>query len=99
MLQAIGMSKRQLTKMLLAEGGFYTVGTLILSVGGGSALGYPIFLWAKDTGAFNISEYHYPVKAAFLVAAVLLFVQAALALILGKSVQKESLIERIRFSG
>ena len=98
MLQAIGMSKKQLTKMLLAEGCFYTVGTLILSVGGGSALGYPVFLWAKDQGAFNISVYRYPVEAALIVTAVLLLVQIALALILGKSVQKESLIDRIRFS-
>lgn len=98
MLQAIGMSKKQLTKMLLAEGCFYTVGTLILSVGGGSALGYPVFLWAKEQGAFNISVYRYPVEAALIVTAVLLLVQVALALILGKSVQKESLIDRIRFS-
>lgn len=98
MLQAIGMSKKQLTKMLLAEGCFYTVGTLILSVGGGSALGYPVFLWAKEQGAFNISVYRYPTEAALIVTAVLLLVQAALALILGKSVQKESLIDRIRFS-
>lgn len=98
MLQAIGMSKKQLTKMLLAEGCFYTVGTLILSVGGGSALGYPVFLWAKEQGAFNISVYQYPVEAAFIVTAVLLLVQVALALILGKSVQKESMIDRIRFS-
>lgn len=36
MMQAIGMSDRQLMKMLQLEGIFYTVGTLIISIGVGS---------------------------------------------------------------
>ena len=97
-MQAIGMTDRQLVKMLQQEGLFYTFGTLVLSVGLGSMLGYPVFLWAKDKGMFSISNYHYPVLAAVIVSLVLIFIQLVLAAILGKSVRKESLIERMRFS-
>ena len=54
MMQAIGMSDRQLMKMLQLEGIFYTVGTLIISIGVGSLAGYPLFLYAKRTGMFDI---------------------------------------------
>lgn len=66
MMQAIGMSDRQLMKMLQLEGIFYTVGTLIISIGVGSLAGYPLFLYAKRTGMFDISTYHYPVTAAII---------------------------------
>ena len=67
MMQAIGMSDRQLMKMLQLEGIFYTVGTLIISIGVGSLAGYPLFLYAKRTGMFDISTYHYPVTAAIII--------------------------------
>jgi putative ABC transport system permease protein len=98
MMQAIGMTDRQLELLLQQEGLFYTIGTLLLSVGLGSILGYPVFLWAKYNGLFNISNYHYPAAAAVVVSMVLLLIQVILAFTLGKSVRKESLIERIRFS-
>lgn len=72
MMQAIGMSDRQMQRMLLTEGLFYTLGTLVLSLGVGSAAG--------------------------IIIGVLVIVQIVLALVLGSSVKKESLIDRIRFS-
>lgn len=98
MMQAIGMTDRQLVKMLHQEGMFYTIGTLMLSVGLGSILGYPVFLWARNNGMFNISDYHYPIMAAVIVSVVMIFIQLILAVILGKSVKKKTLIEKIRFS-
>ncbi|MCM1256812.1 MAG: ABC transporter permease [Roseburia sp.] len=98
MMQAMGMSNHQLVKMLRMEGLFYTAGTLILSVGLGSILGYPVYLTAKDLGWFNISEYHYPFDAVIVVTVILFVVQMLLAGVLGGSVKKESLIERIRYS-
>ena len=50
------MSDRQLMKMLQLEGIFYTVGTLIISIGVGSLAGYPLFLYAKRTGMFDIQH-------------------------------------------
>lgn len=98
MMQAIGMSDRQLMKMLLLEGIFYTVGTLIISIGVGSLAGYPLFLYAKRTGMFDISTYHYPVTAAIIIILTLFVIQMLLAIFIAKSVRKDSLIERIRFS-
>ena len=91
MMQAVGMTNRQLILMLQMEGLFYTLGTLIVSVGLGSILGYPVFLWAKENGMFNISQYHYPLAAAVLVTAVMVVVQMILALARGSSVRNESL--------
>ena len=98
MMQAIGMSDRQLMKMLQLEGIFYTVGTLIISIGVGSLAGYPLFLYAKRTGMFDISTYHYPVTAAIIIILKLFVIQMLLAIFIAKSVRKDSLIERIRFS-
>ena len=97
MLQAIGMSDLQLLKMLQFEGLFYTAGTLLVAVGGGSVAGYPVFLWAKEHGMFNIRNYHYPLTATIVMIAVLVFVQVILVFVIGKSVKKDSLIDRIRF--
>lgn len=98
MMQAIGMSDRQLMKMLQLEGIFYTVGTLIISIGVGSLAGYPLFLYAKRTGMFDISTYHYPVTAAIIIILTLFVIQMLLAIFIAKSVRKDSLMERIRFS-
>lgn len=98
MMQAIGMSDLQLMKMLQLEGIFYTVGTLIISIGVGSLAGYPLFLYAKRTGMFDISTYHYPVTAAIIIILTLFVIQMLLAIFIAKSVRKDSLIERIRFS-
>lgn len=98
MMQAIGMSDKQLMKMLQLEGMFYTLGTLIISVGLGSLAGYPVFLYAKSHGMFGITNYHYPVTASVTIAVVLLLIQVLLAGGIAKSVKKDSLIERIRFS-
>lgn len=98
MLQAVGMSDGQLRRMLQMEGLFYTIGTLVIAVGGGSLAGYSVFLWARDNAIFNISNYHYPIQAAIVVTTVLLCVQSLLAVLLQRATKKESLIERIRFS-
>ena len=83
--------------MLQLEGIFYTVGTLIISIGVGSLAGYPLFLYAKRTGMFDISTYDYPVTAIIIIL-TLFVIQMLLAIFIAKSVRKDSLIERIRFS-
>ena len=92
------MSDSQLFKMLQLESAFYTVGTIIVSVVMGSACGYPIFLWARKTGMFNIRTYHYPVTATVIMVIVLLVVQIMISLVVSRSVRKETIIDRIRFS-
>ena len=47
---------------------------------------------------FNITNYHYPLVGALVVTLVLFGVQFLLAFALSKSMKKESIIDRIRFS-
>lgn len=97
MLQAIGMSQRQLQQLLLLEGMYYTIGTLVVTLGAGSALGYLAFLWAKNAEILRIRVFYYPWETALIVIVVLSVVQIFLAIILSRSVKKVSIIERIRF--
>ncbi len=95
-LQAIGLSNRQLTKMLAGEGVFFTAGTLLASVTLGNLFGYLIFLWAKSNHFMSISAYHYPLWETIGLAVMLVVGQLAITHFIGKRVQKESLIDRIR---
>ena len=70
---------------------------MLQAVGGSSAAGYPVFLWARNSGMFNVRNYHYPLAATLIMIAVLAFVQVILVFVIGKSVKKDSLIDRIRF--
>ena len=89
--ELLSLSKTELQ----LEGLFYTAGTLIIAVGGGSVAGYPVFLWARNSGMFNIRNCHYPLAATLIMMAVLAFVQVILVFVIGKSVKKDSLIDRI----
>ena len=98
MLQAIGMSGRQTVNMLQMEGLFYTLGTLVLSLGLGSLLGYGAFLWSKKTGILSITSYRYPAVPALVLAGAVLAVQLLVTYLVNQSFRKQSLIDRIRFA-
>lgn len=95
-LQAIGLSDKQLTKMLAGEGLVYTAGTLLASVTIGNIFGYLLFGWAKDSHLMSLSAYHYPLVETILLAVVLVFGQLGITLFISGRVRKESLIDRIR---
>lgn len=95
-LQAIGLSDKQLTKMLAGEGMVYTAGTLLASVSVGNILGYCLYGWAKENHFMGLSAYHYPLVETILLAAVLILGQLGITLFISGRVRKESLIERIR---
>ncbi|MBD5506608.1 MAG: FtsX-like permease family protein [Lachnospiraceae bacterium] len=95
-LQAIGLSGRQLAQMLSGESLFFTAGTLFISVTLGNLLGYVFYLWAKENGITAISSYHYPLWETLGLALLLLVGQALITLFINKKVENESLIDRIR---
>lgn len=97
-MQAIGLSEKQLIRMLHLESLFYTAGAVLCSVGIGSFAGYLCFLYAKETKMLNIMYYHYPVVAVTGIVVVMALIQLLLVTVIGKSMKKESLIDRIRFS-
>ena len=98
MIQAIGMSEKQLIRMLQLEGIIYTLGTLAVSVGIGSLVGYGTFLYAKTKHMFQISEYHFPVVPAVLLICVVAFLQVLLTYGVSANFRKLSLIDRIRYA-
>lgn len=98
MIQAIGMSEKQLIRMMQIEGLFYTAGTLILSLGLGSLAGYCVFLYAKAERMMNITVFHYPVIQAVILSVTVAAVQLLLTYGVSRSFRRLSLIERIRYS-
>lgn len=95
-LQAIGLSGKQLVNMLAGEGFVFTAGTLLISLTLGNLAGYLLFRWAKDSHFMSVSRYHYPLWESIVLAAVLLGGQLLITRFMRKNVEKESLIDRIR---
>ena len=96
MLQAVGLSDKQLVRMLSGEGLFFTAGTLVLAFTVGNVLGYRIFLWAKKNEFMSVSAYHYPLLETLLLCIALIVGQLLIVFFVRKRVGKESLIDRIR---
>ena len=95
-LQAVGLSGRQLSQMLSGEGVFFTAGTLLISVTLGNLLGYAFYLWAKEEKFLDISRYHYPLWETLGLALLLLAGQTFISLFIRKKAEDESLIDKIR---
>lgn len=95
-LQALGLSNRQLVHMLSAEGMVFTAGTLLISATLGHLFGYLFFLYAKKMHFMSLTGYHFPIWETVTLALALLGGQAVITLFISKKVEKESLIERIR---
>lgn len=98
MLQAIGMSDRQTVRMLQMEGMFYTLGTLLLSLGIGSIAGYGLFRKMRADGMFSIKYYEYPVIPALVLVIVVVLLQLLITYLVNYHFKRQSLIERVRFA-
>lgn len=98
-LQAMGMSNKQLNRMLQAEGLIFTIGTVIVSLIIGLPLGYAIFLYGKNSGWIGLHVYHFPIKEVLIMIVLIIGLQGFLSFILSKNINKESLIDRVRYQG
>lgn len=96
MLQAVGLSDKQLVRMLSGEGMFFTSCTLVLSFTLGNALGYQLFQWAKGMGFMSIHRYRYPMLETLLLCIAMVVGQLLIVLFVKKKVGRESVIDRIR---
>lgn len=97
-LQAIGLSDRQLIRMLQMESMVYTAGTLLLSVTIGGGAGYAVFRYAKEQGLYVGNVYHYPVVQTVILVIIILVIQIVLTYAVNKNFRRQNLIDRIRFS-
>ncbi len=97
MLQAIGMSDKQLKKMLQIEGMFYTGITIVSSLVIGSTVGYFAYLAFYNSGA-EYAVYKFPFIPAILLVIVSIFVQIGITYFINNYFNKESLVDRVRYS-
>lgn len=97
-MQAIGMSNRQMNHMLQSEGLVYVLGILLLSIGLGSFAGYMVYSYASDNGLLQIRTFHYPVVQVLLLLAVTVIIQLTLTIVTTRMIHRTSIIERIHVS-
>ncbi|MDE5863066.1 MAG: FtsX-like permease family protein [Lachnospiraceae bacterium] len=95
-LQAIGMTKKQLGHMLQMEGLVFTVGTLVVALSFGNVLGYLVWAKCKADLVIGIHIYHVPVLELLCMVGILLVMQMVLSALMSGYLQKDTLIERIR---
>ncbi len=97
-MQAIGLSDKQLLKMFQMEGMFYTVGTLVITLGLGNIAGYVMFLYAKENHILNIKIYNYPLIPTLILIITVILIQFMFTYAINRNFKKQSLIDRVRFS-
>lgn len=93
-LQAIGLTNRQMNRMLQMEGLLYTAGTAAFTLTVGTAFGYVVYRILKNLGM--ALHYHYPVIPVCIFIAVLLIIQIFISTFTVQNLKKQSLIERIQ---
>ena len=96
-LQAIGMTNRQMNRMLRSEGILFTLGSVGVSLVVGMPAGYALFRYGRDHGFFGLDVYHIPFAEILVMIIVLTVLQISLSYILSRNVKKESIVERIRY--
>ena len=93
-IEAVGMTKKQLKKMLMLEGFYYALIITIsnLTLGGiASILGFNIM-------KLRYSVYTYPIGALLLCTIAVFLISLVVPLIVYKSLAKESIVERVRIT-
>lgn len=95
-MQAVGMTGKQMNKTLTLQGLVYIGGTLLVSLASGIPLGYLAFVKYKSISGFGMNVYHFPIMELVVMTLVLLLMQLSLSFILSRNVKKESLVNRIR---
>lgn len=97
MLQAIGLTNKQLVKMLNSEAVSYTSGMMIGSILFGGILGYIAVMVLKKTG-LSYATYSLPIVPILLMVICIFIAQFITTYLIGRSFNKESLIDRVRYS-
>ena len=98
-LQAVGMTNKQLNLSLQIQGLIFTVGTICVALAAGLPLGYALFSYAKHNGIFGMNVYHVPLIPILVMILLVGILQIVLSCILSSNLKKETLVERIRYQG
>ena len=98
-LQAVGMTNKQLNLSLQIQGLIFTVGTICIALAAGLPLGYALFSYAKHNGIFGMNVYHVPLIPILVMILLVGILQIVLSCVLSSNLKKETLVERIRYQG
>lgn len=98
-LQAVGMTNKQLNLCLQLQGMMFTVGTICVALIIGLPLGYALFSYAKHNGIFGTNVYHVPLIPILVMILLVGILQIVLSCVLSSNLKKETLVERIRYQG
>jgi putative ABC transport system permease protein len=96
MLQAVGLSNKQLSRMLQMEGAYFSLISSIVSVTAGTALGYGLFQLFKQEATY--SEYVFPIGPILFILVAYTLIQALITFAVKNNLGGESIIERIRLN-
>lgn len=94
MLQSIGMTGKQLTKMLCLEGLYYALGTMLFSL----VLGilFSAVILQGITASLWFFSYHFIITPLLITYPILLALSALIPVISYQSTVKQSIVERLR---
>lgn len=95
MLEAIGMNKAQIRKMLLGESLFLVLTTVGVTTTIGTLSGYALSNMLYNMGAFYMA-FQFPMNLALIYAGVLIAVPLLITFVSMHSFSKEALVERLR---
>ena len=95
-LQAVGLSKKQLARMLWTEGLLYSAGTMIISIVLGTIAGILLCQVFSAMSIFGVVTYRFPLLEMTGFLALILTVQTLFSLFAVKQFQHYSLVEQIR---
>lgn len=93
MLQSIGMTSRQLYKMLLFEGLYYALFTMLIVVTFGMAFSYIIA--NAIVGGFTFFSYHITLVPVVICLPFLIVISSVIPIICYKTTSKMSIVERL----
>ena len=96
-MQALGMTNRQMNSMLRNEGIIFTFGSILVSLLVGMPAGYALFCYGREHGYFGLDVYHIPFTEIIAMVIILASLQISLSYILSRNVKRESIVERIRY--
>lgn len=96
-MQALGMTNRQMNRMLRNEGLIFTFGSILISLLVGMPAGYALFCYGRAHGYFGLEVYHVPFAEILAMVLILGVLQISLSYILSRNVKRESVVERIRY--
>jgi len=93
-LESVGMTKKQVKKMLVYEGMYYAMVTVILVLTLGNAIVYKVADFTQEMADYAV--FHYPVALIFIIAAVIICICMIVPAVVYQMFSKESITERLR---